>query len=484
VARLCLILCCIAVLACDKKTPAPPVITPPAAGETINGTERLGWDQPAADAVELATIGYVIYVDGARTLIAGVSCASTSSASGFACSARLPSLSAGAHMLQLASFITDGAVLESARSVPLRVTVVPVAQAFRPANVPAAPGFDPSTPMTIATAGRVRMRVELVADGLDHPSDLAFAPDGRLFIAERSGSIRIVRDGYLLPDAAASLTETLGGEGQLLALALDPQFERTRFVFAIYTAPSRSGAQMFCLTRFREASDTLADRVVLLDGIRASSEPTASLRFGADTKLYVALDAGGDVRGSGDRASPNGKILRLNADGTTPSDQAGSMPIYSDGSRSPAGFDWDPRGASGTLWIGDRDAGGASRLRAVGSDPGVRAGEKRGIVRGTYALPASTTPSSVAFYRGGLFPAFAGSLLIASEDGRHLLRISLGASSPMEASGGDGFTSVPGTTERLLQDRVGGLRVVSVRPDGAIYFGTASAVGRLTPDIH
>jgi len=337
--------------------------------------------------------------------------------------------------------------------------------------------------MTIATTGGVRMRAELVADGLEHPTDLAFAPDGRLFIAERSGRIRIVRDGHLLPDAAASPAETVGGGGQLLALALDPQFERTRFVFAIYTTSSRSGASTFCLTRFREASDTLADRAVLLDGIRASPEPTASLRFGADSKLYAALDAGGDVQSSGDRASPNGKILRLNADGTTPADQAGSTPIYSDGSRSPAGFDWDPRG-EGTLWVADRDAAGSSRLRAVGPDPGVRVGEKRGIVRATYALPASTTPSSVAFYRGGLFPAFGGSLLVASEDGRHLLRISLGDRSPIEASGGARINSVPGTTERLMLNRVGALRVVAVGPEGAIYFGTPSAIGRLTPDVH
>jgi len=143
---------------------------------------------------------------------------------------------------------------------------------------------------------------------------------------------------------------------------------------------------------------------------------------------------------------------------------------------------------------------GSSRLRAVGPDPGVRAGEKRGIVRGTYALPASTTPSSVVFYRGGLFPAFAGSLLVASEDGRHLLRISLearpsngsrasssrasqGDSSPMDASGRAGINSVPGTTELLLENRVGGLRVVAVGPEGAIYFGTESAIGRLTPDV-
>ena len=547
-----LVLCGIAVVACDRKTPPPPVIEPPAASQTINGTERLGWDQPAADAVELATIGYAIYVDGARALLAGVSCAPTASATtpaGFACSARLPSLSAGSHTLQLASFVTDDPALESARSAALRVTVVPAvtlvsavqggvpavqaggpaAQAFGRANVPAAPGVDPSTPMTIATTGRARMRVEPVADGLDHPTDLAFAPDGRLFIAERSGRIRIVRDGHLLPDAAASPVETVGGDGTLLALALDPQFDRTRFVFAIHASPSRSGASMFCLSRFREASDTLADRVVLLDGIGASPEPTASLRFGADSKLYAALDAGGDVQRRGDRASPNGKILRVNADGTTPSDQAGSTPIYSDGSRLPAGFDWDPRGeGTGTLWIADRDPAGSSRLRAVGPDPGVRAGEKRGIVRGTYALPASTTPSSVAFYRGGLFPAFAGSLLVASEDGRHLLRISLearpsnapqasgrpasrgtpcefrpffaggagllgacshfsdtllGDSSPMDASGRAGINSVPGTTERLLENRVGGLRVVAVGPEGAIYFGTASAIGRLTPDV-
>src|SRR6185295_16535650 len=111
VSRLWVVLCCFAVVACDKKTPAPPVIEPPAAGETINGTERLGWDQPAADVVELAGIGYVIYVDGVRTTLANTSCSSVATAAaGFPCSARLPTLSAGAHTLQIASFVTDGAV--------------------------------------------------------------------------------------------------------------------------------------------------------------------------------------------------------------------------------------------------------------------------------------------------------------------------------------------------------------------------------------
>ncbi len=111
--------------ACSKSSPPPPEVTPPAGSETINGTERLGWTQRAADAVELASVRYAIYVDGVRSELAGASCAAAAAAAdGFACSARLPALTAGAHTLELASFVTDGSLLESARSAALRVTVV------------------------------------------------------------------------------------------------------------------------------------------------------------------------------------------------------------------------------------------------------------------------------------------------------------------------------------------------------------------------
>ena len=85
-------------------------------------------------------------------------------------------------------------------------------------------------------------------------------------------------------------------------------------------------------------------------------------------------------------------------------------------------------------------------------------------------LPPATPPSSLAFYGGDLIPAFKGSLLVASEDGRHLLRVRFDAARTM----------TPTATERLLQDRAGGLRAVTVGPDGAIYFATARTIGRLT----
>jgi hypothetical protein len=112
-----------ACVACRGNPPEPPVVTPPAGSETINGSERLGWDQRAGDAVELAAIRYAAYVDGARSELTSVSCATTASTTGYACTARLPPMSAGNHTLEIASFIQDGGTLESARSAALRVTV-------------------------------------------------------------------------------------------------------------------------------------------------------------------------------------------------------------------------------------------------------------------------------------------------------------------------------------------------------------------------
>ena len=102
--------------ACGGSPPAP------ANAETITGTERFGWDQPAADAGELATFRYAMYVDDVRSEAADVSCAPGASSGRFACTSNLPSMSGGAHTLQVAAFVLDaGVVRESMRSVAVRV---------------------------------------------------------------------------------------------------------------------------------------------------------------------------------------------------------------------------------------------------------------------------------------------------------------------------------------------------------------------------
>jgi len=453
-----LTLACLGLAGCDK-SPQP---APEPAEQRITGSERVGWDQQPGDAGEFESFRYAIYVDGTRSELADATCGSTPSAAGFPCSARLPPMSPGAHTLELASFVVAGEVLEGARSSPLRVIVtgataqvVERGRAWQPGTLP-------------ETTDRVRLRIDLVADGLSEPTDVAFAPDGRLFVAERRGRVQVVRDGRLRGEPAVTIDDIVtAGEGGLLGLAFDPRFEQTRLVYALYTAPSSSGGSVFRLARFREANDTLGDRVILLDDIPVSSgRAAASLRFGADGKLYAAFDDGGDARRAGDLAAFSGKILRMNPDGSTPDDQAGMTPVYSYEYRSPRGLDWQP--GTGLLWIADVDSQGSTRLSAVaaGQDR-----PRRAAIRATQVLPRPTSASALAFYRGALIPAFRDNLLVAADEGRHILRV--------------GFDPKDRTrivaTERLLDNRVGGVRVVAVASDGTIYFCTADTLARLVP---
>jgi len=456
------IACAVTLLAaaCSKSSPPPPEVTPPSGAETINGTERLGWTQRAADAVELATVRYAIYVDGTRSELAGASCAPTAAADGFACSARLPTLTAGAHTLELASFVTDGSTLESARSAALRVTVVAQVQSAVKTAEPLGSKSRDTSIRALSLVDGTRLVLEPVASGLSQSADLAFAPDGRLFIAQHDATIRTVSDGSLSEPAPVSDRWVI--DERLLAIAVDPDFARTRFVFAIVAS---RGA--FSVIRVREVTGTFGDRTVLLGGIRAGSEPAAALRFGPDTKLYAAFDDGGEARLMGDAASPNGKILRLNADGTTPEDQAGASPIYAAGSSSPAGLDWQP--GTDLLWMADAAQDGITPVTAETTGDRKRI---RGVPRASWRLPAAAVPTAMAFTRGASVPALAGNLFVASGTGQRLLRVRFDPLDPSRVA----------ATEPLLQDVAGPLVAIAAGPDGAIYVATADSVWRMVLD--
>jgi hypothetical protein len=450
-------------LSCGRQTPAPSNRAP---AETVTASDRLAWDQTAADAAELATIRYAVYVDGARSELTGVSCATEATNGSYTCNARLPPMTNGGHQLQLSSFIVDdGNLLESARSSPLEITFVSGITAPSVLRPEGTSGGGGSLASTIAD-------VPIIAAGLKGVSDLAFAPDGRLFVAERSGRVRVVRDGRLLLEPALEIhrareRDPIGLELQrpdrdaaaaVLALAFDPHFDRTRFVYVLYTALSRRGTPSFVVARYREAGDTLADRTILLDDVPAATlDPAGVLRIGLDAKLYVAFDDSGDARLAGDLASPNGKVLRLNTDGTTPDDQAGASPLYSFAYRSPRGLDWDVE--SGTLWTLDCPRMGRARLSAVAAT--AVNGRQRGSTRATVELPEPFEPSGLVF--------FQDSVLTASTRGNSLLRSRV---DPRER------TRIVETAP-LLGGVTEAVPALTTGPDGAVYFATADVVRRL-----
>ena len=432
----------------SSKPPAPSTGTGSGGVESITGRERIGWDQPAADVGELGTFRFAIYVDNVRSELAEVSCASNAGAAGFGCSGKLPSMSNGAHTLEIAAFsAVNSDSGESNRSNPLHVIV---SSALASESAPAA---DWQSGEIDPTHDGVRLRVDRLADGLETPADAAFAPDGRLFIAERSGHIRIFSDGQLQRRDALSLPSDpdTGMPQAALSIAFDPDFPRSGFVFVLYTAESRDGPAVF-LARYRELRGTLAQRAVLFQStLEGETHAAAVMRFGPDGKLYVAV--------SGDGA--NGRLFRLNPDGTMPRDQAGTTPAVAAGVARVRGLAWHPSNA--ILWIVD-DESDAAHLSGVSmSAPPVRA-----VVRARTDLDPGA--GSLVFYTADALPQLRDNGLIASTAG-YILRLRFAR---------DDGTRVA-ESEKLLENRVGAIRVVTVSPQGAIYFCTDTTLGSLSP---
>jgi glucose/arabinose dehydrogenase len=434
--------------------PAPPGSggdgpAPPGSGggqvQPITGNERIGWQQLAATPAELSTFRYNIYVDNVPIELQGVACDATATSTGFACSARLPTMSAGRHVLELTTFVEGEQRLESSRSSAMTVSV---GQAVMTSG--------PTAPATLVTADGIHLTVASLTAGLEDPTDFAVAPDGRVFISERAGRIRVFRDGRLHAPAVSIDDVVATDRRGLLALALDPDFDRTGHLFAVYTADAG-----FRLVRYRAAGDTLGDRAMLIDGIEATlAAPAAALRFGPDRKLYLAIDDAGDPSRPGDLGSYNGKVLRLNLDGTTPPDQAGGTPVYAMNVNQPRGMDWD----GSTLWIAE-----SLRLQGVAE---VAAAAKRAVATVNYRLPAGTDPEGMAFYRGALIPGLTGDLLVASADGGSIVRLRFDPDNRRRIV----------SSEYVLHGVVGPIQAIAEGPNGAVYFCTMTELFIIVPE--
>jgi glucose/arabinose dehydrogenase len=439
----------------------PPAPGPPGTGggDTITGRERIGWAQPAQDAAQLATFDFAIYVDGTRTLLSNDTCA-PGSGGNFDCSAPLPPLTAGQHTLELAAFIvSNGVTLESDRSVSLRVTVAATT----------APG-DAALPIdaTVTSSEGHQFRASIVARGLDDPTDLAVAPDGRIFVTERAGRVQIVAPDGSGDSVALELHGVApGDETGLTAVALHPQFERTGHVFLGYGADGdRRDAGGLRIARFRERNGVLAEGAMLARE-RTAAPPHVVVRFGRDGKLYAAVSAGADPRDAQSAASPLGKILRFNEDGSTPRDNPAATATFSSGHRDPRALAWHP--SNGALWEVERDREAGDELNAVvaGADYGwplVRgATPSARSVPAALVLPPGTEVSGAAFIPARSRSPMAGELIVASRGAEDLLRVRVGAG--REPSG---------LVEGILQGRYGRIAAIAVAGDGTIYAATGN----------
>jgi len=339
---------------------------------------------------------------------------------------------------------------------------------------------------------KAAVRVETVARGLDHPWALAFLPDGRMLVTERSGHLRIVeRDGRVSEPLAGVPRVQARGQGGLLDVALDPRFADNRLVYLSYAEPGAGGTAGTAVARGRLGEGRLEDVRVIYQQqpkVGGSSHFGSRLVFARDGTLFVTQGDRAAYRdGAQDLSVGIGKIVRMNPDGSVPRDnpfvgRAGARPeIWSYGHRNVQGAALHPR--TGQLWTVEHGARGGDELNrpeagknygwpviTYGVDySGARIGEgtaKPGMEQPVYYWDPVIAPSGLTFYTGDAFPDWKGSLFIGSLDRGLLVRLTLK----------DGRVA---REERYLADLGERIRDVRNGPDGALWLLTDSPEGRV-----
>src|SRR6185369_15764593 len=324
-------------------------------------------------------------------------------------------------------------------------------------------------------------RIETLARGVDTPWAIAFAPDGRIFFTERPGRIRVIKDGALQSAPWAAIDVYESGESGLMGLALDPSFAQNRFVYAAYTYRDGEGKAKNRLVRLRDENGRGALDKILLDNVAAANNHDGGrVKFGPDGKLYFTTGDAQQDKLAQDLKSLNGKILRMNSDGSVPADNPFSnSPVYSYGHRNAQGLAWEPQ--SGRLYATEHGPSGLPcchdevNLIEAGKNygwPAIYGDQTKNAMVAPVLQSGNDTwaPAGATFFTRKNHP-WAGSFLFTGLRGQALYRAIFDAKEPRKVA----------LFERIYERRFGRLRDVAEGPDGALYLLTSNRDGRGRP---
>ncbi|WP_440117518.1 PQQ-dependent sugar dehydrogenase [Paenibacillus sp. QZ-Y1] len=316
----------------------------------------------------------------------------------------------------------------------------------------------------------------VMVEGLHAPWELVSVPDGRMFVTERPGTIRVIEDGKLAPEPLIEFTAPFNeeGEGGLLGLAADPDFEDNGYLYAYHSYLEGDDIANRVLRLKVNDRKAVIDKELLGNIPGGTNHNGGRIKIGPDGLLYITTGERYEPELAQNKDSLGGKILRIGLDGSIPKDNPWpDSPVYSMGHRNAQGLAWNPD--NGYLYStehGQRNHDEINRIEA-GENYGWPEVEGDEDDNGTYQAPLahsgneSWAPSGAAFVEEG---PWADSLIAANLRGEQLLRIILSE---------DG-TKVE-QVEPIFEEEWGRIRNVTAGEDGKLYVLTNNRDGRGSP---
>ncbi|MBX9853231.1 MAG: PQQ-dependent sugar dehydrogenase [Cytophagaceae bacterium] len=197
-----------------------------------------------------------------------------------------------------------------------------------------------------------------VASGMNTPIVMDFAPDGRIFVGQQGGDVRVIKDGTLLPTPFVQVDVNFTGERGLIGIVLDPNFASNGYVYLCYTLPNGTANR---ISRFTANGDVaLAGSktdILTLDPLSGATNHNGGAMKFKDGKLFVAVGENANGSLAQNLDTYHGKILRLNPDGTPaagnpfPTGSVQRRSVWAYGLRNPFTFDVQP--GTGRLFVND-----------------------------------------------------------------------------------------------------------------------------------
>lgn len=312
--------------------------------------------------------------------------------------------------------------------------------------------------------------LEILAIGLQKPWALDFSDD-RIFITEKIGRIRVVQSNVLLDEPLATLRTANIFGGGLLGIAVHPDFSNNHFLYVYFTY-EEDGKLWNKILRITESKNKIYDAVTILDKIPGSQFSNGGvLKFGPDDKLYVATGAGPDSSHAAQQIqSLAGKILRLNDDGSFPSDNPfQNSPVFSYGHSNPRGMGWDK---SGNMFVTELGPSKNDEINFIimGQNYGWPDQQCSGgdeFVDALICYDPSIEPGGIVFYSGDKFE-FKNDMIMTAMSPENLDRLEINE---------EGVVS-----QRSILSGLGRIRDVNEGPDGYLYLITSNTDGKAFPD--